>query len=123
MIVFLVIYEDMEWSLNALKDGIGYFRHCATIFGSVRFFQNFFLRFFGPPLPARIIIPPPDKISTAVYFSTLPDNFSPRWYSVSISWGRERLRSPTGTRTCADGVPDAISSFVIELCKNIVVKF
>ncbi len=34
------------------------------------------------------------------------------------------MRSPTGIRTCADGVPDAITNiFVIELCKNIVVMF
>ena len=32
------------------------------------------------------------------------------------------MGSPTEIRTCADGVPDAITFFVIELCKKIVVK-
>ena len=50
------MYKDIEWSRNVVSYGIGYFRYCATIFGTVRFF-----RIFGPPAPARIIIPPPDN--------------------------------------------------------------
>ena len=43
---FLVLHKDMEWSRNGY--GIGYLRHCATIFGTVRFlFRN-----FGPTAPA-----------------------------------------------------------------------
>ena len=33
------------------------------------------------------------------------------------------MRSPTEIRSCANGVPDAITFLVIELCKKIVVKF
>ena len=36
----------MEWSGNVLRYGIGYFRRCAKIFGTVRIFRNFF-----PPRP------------------------------------------------------------------------
>ena len=43
---------------------------------------------------------------------------------MSISGrGGGKMRSPTGTRTCADGVPEALAFFVIELCEKIVVKF
>ena len=44
---------------------------------------------------------------------------------MSISGGGggvKKMMSPTAVRTCADGVPYAIT-FVIELCKMIVVKF
>ena len=43
---------------------------------------------------------------------------------MSISeGGGEKMRSPTGIRTCADGEPEAITFFVIEPSKKIVVKF
>ena len=33
------------------------------------------------------------------------------------------MRCPTGTRTCVDGMPDAIAFLMIELCKKFVAKF
>ena len=42
---------------------------------------------------------------------------------MGISGGGGKTRSPTGIRTCADGVPDAITFFVIELCEKTVIKF
>ena len=34
------MYKDMEWPGNVLRSRIGYFWHCATFFGTVRFIQN-----------------------------------------------------------------------------------
>ena len=35
------MHNDMEWSCNVSRYGIGHFRHCATIVGTVRFFRKF----------------------------------------------------------------------------------
>ena len=54
-ILFLVMYTDMEKSRNVLRCGIGYFRPCATIFGTVRFFlKNRFFGHFRQPARAEI---------------------------------------------------------------------
>ena len=44
----------MEWSRNVVRYGIGYFRLCAKIFGTVRLFREKFFEFFSRA-PARII--------------------------------------------------------------------
>ena len=47
----------MEWSRNVSRYEIGYFRHCAKIFGTVRLFRKKNLnRFFLAGPPVRIII-------------------------------------------------------------------
>ena len=50
--------KDMEWPRKVLRYGKENFRHCATIFGSVRFFVKK-IQFFGTAAPAR------DNYSTA----------------------------------------------------------
>ena len=36
MMAFLVMYKDMEWCRKVLRCGIGYFRHCAIDFVTLR---------------------------------------------------------------------------------------
>ena len=102
----------------------------------MRHFSDFFLEFLANLRPPGIITPQPhnfyateiftplDNFSAACCPLTLPYNFSPKCYSVSeIGGGGGKTRSPTGIRTCADGMPDAITFFVVELCEMIVVKY
>ena len=49
------MYKDMEWRRNVLRNGIGFFRHSATIFGTVSLFQEKNIELFSRA-PARIII-------------------------------------------------------------------
>ena len=74
--MFLVVYKDMEWSRKVLSYEIGNFRHCATIFGTVRYS---FSRFWSTParsdrnsaaaylLRRRIKILPPHIFSACGY--------------------------------------------------------
>ena len=40
------MYKDVDWCPIVLGNGIGYIRHCATFFGTVRLFGEFFSNFF-----------------------------------------------------------------------------
>ena len=89
------------------------FRHC----------EIFFIFFAHMRLPGIFLPPASLPYACAPYRLgslplTLPYNFSPKQYCVSIRGGGD-TRSPTGTRTFADGVPDAITFFVVELWKRL----
>ena len=75
--------------MHVLRYGIGCFRHCATIFGTVRFFrknQNFSA---GPP--ARIIITPVDIQYACGYFITRADTALTYCYVKKLWWTLKEL--------------------------------
>ena len=66
--LFLLKYKDMEWSGNVIRYGIGFFWHCAILFGTVRFldFLNIFFEFLTQPRPPLEITLLLDNYSAAV---------------------------------------------------------
>ena len=62
----------LRYVMHVLRYGIGCFRHCATIFGTVRFFEKIKKKFWLAPL-ARIIITPAYNYYGCGYFITRAD--------------------------------------------------